>query len=768
MTGWRRASAACTVALVSLLLGSAGEPGALASPCPNEQLRSGPSERLPDCRAYEQVSPVETGGLDAVSLAPVLPAQSAACEGGETCTVAYMNTDASFAGAPGNEFANAYLAARGAGGWQTTPLSPPTPQAPADSHLNVTYAFSEDLSQAVVRVPLQQLTENAPAGVYNLFLRQAHGGYTLVTANPPSQAPHAGCGACFEEEDVPVFAGASSDFSHILFEANDSLLEGAPAGEVESRHIENLYEYFGGHVNLVERLPDGAIPPFGAAPGGGLEVTDEHSGELEHAISEDGSRVLFEAQADGGAPDPAQLGDTELYDRVDGASTIEISAPGPGVESSHCETENASCEPEPAQFWAASADGSVVYFTSRAALTKDSYGGTEGSNLYRYDFETGTLSNVVADADGASGLAGASVLGVVGASEDGSYLYFVADGELAAGATSGAPNLYVWHETDGQATLRFVAALRAPDATEEKHIEKERAGLEFPYESDVADWTSRPPESQAYVTPDGTHLAFMSVEPLTGYDNRQTVVEEGHEVERADHEVFEYDAQDGQLVCASCDPHNAPPLGSAFIGATLDERASTPFHQPRALSDDGSRLFFSSPDPLVPGLSGGSDKVFEYEDGAVQLISGAEGGGSAVFLDASTSGNDVFFATREQLTSSDTGELLEVYDARVDGGLSMPASAGTCQVGACGEPAAAPSFATPLSALFTGAGSVAPGAPAVKPTRRQLLARALAKCAKLKSVRRRKVCVASAHRRYGFDTRRTRRAATAKHRSSRE
>jgi hypothetical protein len=203
---------------------------------------------------------------------------------------------------------------------------------------------------------------------------------------------------------------------------------------------------------------------------------------------------------------------------------------------------------------------------------------------------------------------------------------------LGGDAQSGKPNLYVWHGTAaGSGTVSYIATLRAPTSEEAGEIEAMAVGA-FEYHSDVADWTSRPTETQAYVTPDGRHLAFMSVEPLTGYDN------EDQATGVADHEVFEYSAETGQLVCASCDPGDVRPLGSAFIGAKLGERVSTPFHQPRSLSDDGSRLFFSSPDPLVAGISGDSTRVFEYEDGSVQLISGTESGGGAVFLDASASG----------------------------------------------------------------------------------------------------------------------------------
>jgi hypothetical protein len=762
MSSGARACGACLVVLAGIWLAGISAAPAGASTCLNAQFRSGPSERLPDCRAYEQVSPVEKGGQDAVTVRPALAAQASACQGAEPCAIAYMNVGAAFAGDPGNEYPNAYLAARSPSGWQTTPLSPPTQQAPASSSPRLSYAFSEDLSQSVLRVPLQQLTEGAPAGVYNLYLRGPSGAYTLLTATPPPEPPQAGCGFCFEREDVPAFAGASGEFSHILFEANDSLDAGAPAGGVE-----NLYEAVGGRVQLVGVLPDGTVPPDGSMPGGGISVLLQRAHELEHAISQDGSKVLFEADADDGPPDEQQAGDTELYDRVDGTHTVEISAPAPSAQPPNCETEAGLCAAQPAQFWAASADGSVVYFTSKAALTKESHTGPEpedpGNDLYRYELSSdgsgGTLRDLTPNAyeknDGVEieEANGARVLGVVGASEDGSYVYFVAEGRLAEGASAGHPNLYVWHEgTEGGSSVRFIATLAAPDEEEQENIEAARLGAAFQYNSDVEDWTSWPTASQAYVTPNGTHLAFMSVAPLTRYEN---IDEAGEAV----HEVFEYSAETGRLACASCDPDGARPLGSAFIGATLDERGSTPFHQPRSLSDDGSRLFFSSPDPLAESV-GGSVKLFEYEEGTIKLISGAEPGGEAVFLDASASGNDVFFATRERLASTDTDELLDVYDARVDGGLPAPSEPSSCEGVACQEPLTPPSsFATPISASFSGSGNLI--APLVKRsatlTRKQLLSRALARCRKLRSPKRRRTCVALAKKRYGSKLKKKRR-----------
>jgi hypothetical protein len=763
MSSASRVRGAYLVVLAGIGLGCVATPTAGASTCPNSQFRSGPSERLPDCRAYEQVSPVEKGGQDAVTLQPMFPAQAAPCEGTEPCAISYLNASAAFAGAPANELPNAYVAARSASGWQTTPLAPPTPQAPVSSDPKLSYAFSEDLSQVVIRVPPQQLTEGAPAGVYNLYLRQPGGAYSLLTTMAPPEPPQAGCGRCFEHQDVPAFAGASSDFSHVIFEANDSLVAGAPGGGVQ-----NLYEAVGGTVKLVGVLPDEAIPTGGATAGAGIEASGEHAGELRNAISRDGEDVLFEAEADGGAPDEQQLGDTELYDRIDGSQTVEVSAPGPGAQPSKCETTDGLCSAQPAQFWAASANGAVVYFTSKAALTKESHTGPEpedpGNDLYRYDLASRTLTDLTPDAftteNEEEEEEDARVLGVVGASEDGSYVYFVAEGRLAEGATGGKPNLYVWHGATAESgSVHFIATLAMPEEEEEENIELMLQGNVVPYNSDVEDWTRWPSESQAYVTPDGRHLAFMSVEPLTGYENKD-------EAGEAVHEVFEYGAESGQLACASCDPSGAPPLGSAFIGARLGERASTPFHQPRSLSDDGSRLFFSSPDAL-DGVVGGTVKVFEYEDGTIQPISGSETGGEAVFLDASASGNDVFFATRERLAPTDTDELVDVYDARVDGGLPAPSQPPSCAGATCQEPLTPPpSLAAPLSASFTGPGNLTPPATGqpVKPTRKQLLARALATCRKLKSRKRRAACIALAKRRYGPKPKGTHRAAATKRR----
>ena len=83
--------------------------------------------------------------------------------------------------------------------------------------------------------------------------------------------------------------------------------------------------------------------------------------------------------------------------------------------------------------------------------------------------------------------------GVIGVSEDGSYVYFVATGRLSEGASGGGRhNLYVAHE--GKVAL--VAVLGSGDSRD------------F---SERQDLTAR-------VSPNGRWLAFMSDTSLTGYD----------------------------------------------------------------------------------------------------------------------------------------------------------------------------------------------------------------------------------------------------------
>jgi hypothetical protein len=753
MSGWMRARAAVALA-AAWGVGPALAPApAGAESCPNAQYRTGPSAHLPDCRAYEQVSPPEKGSEDAFGEGGF--SQAGEAEG--HVRLAYTSKNV-FAGSRGAGVDTAYLATR-EGAWSTEALTPQVlAPVPADS---LTYAFSGDLSQTLVRVPLEALTPEAPAGVYNLFVRQPDGDYSLVTAAAPSVPVAAGCDTCYFEHDVPAFMGASSDFQRVFFEANESLLT-TPSYPADPEHVEDLYESdlgegAGERVHPVGILPGGAQPAGGAQLGaGGGNVNAEGIEDVRHAISADGSRVLFTAKAGEGAPG-------ELYDRIGGpsGSTIEVSAPAPGAEASKCETPHKNCKAEAAQFWDASEDGSVVLFSSRAELTKASNTGPEqagqenaGEDLYRYDVETKELVDLTPDETGA----GASVQGVVGASADAEYVYYVAEGVLAgrnalgAEPIAGKDNLYLTFPrlANGHPVEETVFVATLAEAGEETL-------------GDSQDWTPSLEDSQAYVTPNGEHLAFTSTMALTGYDN------EDQRTEAPDKEVFEYTApirEEGReaperLQCASCNPDAAlRPVGNAFIGREIAAQSEDtgPLYQARALNEEGTRLFFSSADSLVPESANPYVKVYEFEDGAVHLISGGGAESNDIFMDSSPSGDDVFFATAQQLTPSDRDQASDVYDARVEGGLPFsPSSSSPCEGEGClPPPSAPPTLPTPGSTL-NGIGNLAP-AQGVAPahatkapaplTRAQKLARALKACRR-EPKRKRAACVKLAERRYG-------------------
>jgi hypothetical protein len=739
--------------LMVVWLGVTGQPttsaAAVPSPCPNAIYRTGFSATLPDCRAYEQVSPAEKENFAAISRNYPVQAMS----NGEAFT--YLSVTGAYSNPRSASFPDAYVAKRQAGGWDTINVAPPTPQATPPGGDEVSYVFSQDLTQLIVDVPLQQLAPEAPAGVYNLFFSSPDGTYTWVNDARPAVVPPEGCSAgmlvlCYQLVDHAVPAGTSADFHHVLFESNGSIA-GAPEG------AESLYESFNKrgrwHVRLVGILPDDKVAA-GSTAGSGMRIFYGSFSPFFHnrvinAISEDGSRVIFQAPADGGEPDPAQNGLTEVYDRINRTETIELSAPAAGAKP-------ANESPAAAKYWAASADGSRVFFTSKAELTTQSFTGAappgcgesepgcDHGDLYEYDLETKTLKDLTIDESlPADEEQGAGVLGVIGASSDGSYVYFVATGQLVAGkGVDHADNLYMVH--NGGVPV-YIATLNGADAL---------------------DWTEEGEKLEAYVTPDGRHLAFTSINSLKtvnfpgGYNN----ISQG--------EVYEYSAPTtaeekegltGSIFCASCNPSGAPPIGPGLLGGVTRPLAPGPtdnsaFHQARAVSDNGGRVFFSSPDPLVPTVKGNTHpKVYEYERngeggcevaaGCVYLLSSPTSTEEATFLDADSEGNNVFFATVSQLVSTDSDKLFDVYDARVGGGLASSLTEAPCRT-SCREPVAKAPFASPLTASAGASGNLSPAHKTIE-SRAQKLAKALRACRKKKSKRKRRSCEARARKRYG-------------------
>jgi hypothetical protein len=278
---------------------------------------------------------------------------------------------------------------------------------------------------------------------------------------------------------------------------------------------------------------------------------------------------------------------------------------------------------------------------------------------------------------------------------------------------------------------------------------------------------------------------------LTGYDNVDAVSG------KPDAEVYLYDAVAGRLVCASCDPTGARPVGifdspsppplvdkfgawkNHWIAGSLPAwygNEERPSHQPRYLSD-GGRLFFDSADALAPQDTNGIEDVYQYEpegvggctsasvtlsqrsQGCVDLISSGNSAAESAFLDASESGDDVFFVTASRLVPRDYDTSYDVYDAHVCSQAapcaSSPVSPPECSSGDSCKPAPSPQpeiFGAPASATFSGAGNVAASSPGVvrRPlTAAQKLRRCLASMPRAKKNRHSWLaCERRAKRRY--------------------
>lgn len=671
---------------------------ARAEICPDAASRSGPSASLPDCRAYEMVSPAKNEGGNVYtpdngeeSLGDAVTLTNFPFEAAPDGSAVVYSADALSAGS-GGHLADSYLATRNpSGGWAAVNLEPP-------GYVEVHYrGFSEDLSVGIFATcegPTREeprLAPEAPSGEYQMLYSRTNGdgggsGYrALITVKPPKQPPvcePAQGGAFFGSSPEggrghpPLYAGGTSDLSHILFEANDALTTNAtPTGAEEN----DLYDLVDGELRLVNVLPGESHgepdAAFGSPWQGGGNPSD-----FSHVISADGSRIFW-----------TDLKTGDLYVRENGTSTVRVSA-------------------GPAQFWTATPDGLYVFYT-------------EGEKLWRFDVDSEAREELAGEGLAGEGAGVEGVIGVNETGEDGSYVYFVATGILAGNenanaekAETGHHNLYVRH--DGATT--FIAALSAEDDNNRVGAGTEGAAY--------GDWQPDLGHRTVEVTPDGHSVVFMSDRSLTDYDN----VVNGEAV----NEVYVYDAEtEPHLSCVSCDPSGAPP--SVFFGHNERNSSFLPTsgggstagsytYLPRWISDDGHRVFFDSVEPLVSQDSNGLRDVYEWErDGAgscqdsggcVYLLTGGTSTDSSSFIDASANGDDAFIVTRAQLVPQDRNEDFNLYDARVGGvqPLFPPACSDTgCQ----GVPSAPPLFATPPSVTFNGVGNFEPPppAPAVKP-----------------------------------------------------
>jgi WD40-like Beta Propeller Repeat len=642
--------------------------------CPNDNFRIGASAVLPDCRAYEMVSPVNKNGGDIKTPSNILGFRTALNKSsinGEKFTYSSYKAFADAVSAP---YSSQYIATRGDAGWTTHAISPPHASTIFQEYditwdLEVQFkAITDDLSTAWLSDDAKPpLTADALAGWVNLYERNnLTDAYTAITTEPPSFGSlPPGLGAMEVE-------GHSRDGNHLVFSVAAALTP--DAGQHSHQQI---YDFTEGELHLVSVLPNETANPSPANVGWQSEtlLRNGRYGTHYHAVSDDGSRIFWTATENGNTSEGGKI-----YVRIDGKETRPVSE---------------AVSPSRAAFWAASADGAKAIFTI-------------GESLYVTDV----------DAEAPTLIAGQSP-GIVGASDDASHIYFVST-EGLDGASAGGRNLYLWRE----GAIEFIAELDAVDL-EEGFGPTEVSGYTV---------LARVPVKRASrVTPDGKGLAFQSIRSLTGYDNTDAVTGE------RDLEVFVYDAETGELICASCNPSGARPTGQALqlpfrvgdqpaTANAVGQRGTAAWlttsenslHTPRALADDGNRIFFNSFDALVPEDINGKQDVYQWEamgkgtcqrtDGCLSLVSSGVSPAPSEFVDASPDGSDVFFSTGASLLPQDP-DRIDIYNARVQGGFPPPPPPPPpCFGDACQAVSEAPQDAPLASASYKGEGDPSPAA----------------------------------------------------------
>ena len=419
---------------------------------------------LPDKRGWEIVSPLDkNGGQIAV---PETIAGGGALQAASQGGLVTFSSTTSFAGGPGAPIGSQYLSARSASGWSTQNISTPLFSGSYDfQDHGVPYRlFSSDLSRALLLNGDRCRGEASECPV----------------VNPPLPGTDAPAGF----QDYYLREGSSFE---ALISSADIAGRGLDPSTFEVR-LQGATPDLGAVVlSSCAALTDDAID--GCATGApNLFLWKKATGSLTllntapgvrlaartGAISQDASRVYAYQLEDGPlwlyeAGQPAKA----LPETIGGAAAFQV----------------------------ASTDGAIAYYAV-------------GATLHRYIAATQASTPIASE-----------VKGVLGASADGSAVYFQDEAGLKR-----------WSE----GTTTTVAP---------------GADAALPSDWPPATGTSR-------VSADGAKLLFLSEEKLTGYDNTDKVTGE------PDSEVFLYDSTAPSLKCLSCNPR-------------WPQAPAGPFHHPR-------------------------------------------------------------------------------------------------------------------------------------------------------------------------------------------
>jgi hypothetical protein len=321
-----------------------------------------------------------------------------------------------------------------------------------------------------------------------------------------------------------------------------------------------------------------------------------------------------------------------------------------------------------------STDGSRIYFRMNDGI----------GVLYLREDGSRTVAISVSHRPGASSTAVGGTL--LGASPDGRYVEFTTycSGCAVDGLTTGAPDgpgVYRYDVVSDEMT--FLA--EDPDGRAEGGTTLPRSadnaiflGLDYVHDGVVTKIADVPGASATLLraSDDGQYVALISTGRLTSFDNAGKA------------EAYRYHVSTGELVCVSCRTDGGAPTGNVHVAGT----AGLERYKPRVVLDDGT-VFFDTDEPLVDSDINGTRDIYEYRDDRAELVSRGTLPTSSQFADATPDGTNVFFTTDDRLVGQDRDASVDLYDARIGGGIagqSPPPPSPPCAGSECREPASGP------------------------------------------------------------------------------
>lgn len=285
-----------TVAVNVPALGSSGKVA-----CPNDPARTGFAAGLPDCRAYEQVTPLDKeGAQEAFNYGPAVEAGAIVGEEGEHLTFESAAVDWGTASTSGQ---SPYLFSRESGGaWGMLAGSQ---QPETGVQRIVPELVSDDATQVAYEADVHTSLGSGESKEVSFMTGPIGGPYATAAVVPRSDLHgHQG--------DDEGWMAASANFRTLILQLEDHTLLGS---STRTRSGNDLYEYSDGELRQVN---------VGLGTCGAHIVTGGESYGVRsssHAVSADGSRVFFEA-----VPGGECSATPHLYVRKTGSETIDLGA----------------------------------------------------------------------------------------------------------------------------------------------------------------------------------------------------------------------------------------------------------------------------------------------------------------------------------------------------------------------------------------------------------------------------------------------------------